>query len=193
MVEKENRYFQVRNIKMSGTYGKVLVFTDITESHLAKKRLEEMAITDPLTGLYNRRYFVDQFQSVSEPGVMILVDVDHFKLINDRFGHSEGDRILIELGDIIQNQLPNAMVCRYGGEEFLIYQTNTTLEMGADLAECLRTSVVEREDAITYTISSGVCMYQVGDFMASVNQADALLYQAKDAGRNQVRVRYATS
>lgn len=187
IIEKDDRYFQVRNIKMAGTYGHVLVFTDITENHLAKKRLEEMAITDPLTKLYNRRYFVEQFLTLTDSGVMILVDVDHFKRINDQYGHSEGDRILIELSNIIKEVLPESVVCRYGGEEFLIYQMSASLEMGVKLAEKLRLKVEMRQDPISYTISSGVCLYKVGDFMASVNQADELLYQAKDGGRNQVR------
>ena len=124
---------------------------------------------------------------------MIALDIDHFKSINDRFGHDVGDAVIIALADLMrQEQRAGAALCRSGGEEFLLLLPGVSLSQAAAIAERLRTRVAghEMETAGHITLSLGVAHWgaQSGDLAAVLKQADKALYDAKHGGRNCVVV-----
>ena len=163
----------------------------------------EMAITDQLTGLYNRRYMkkqLDQFVSRANRGggavSVVLCDLDRFKRVNDIYGHDVGDEVLKEFGRRIQANLrPGDIACRYGGEEFVVIMPNTTLAMAYSIGDRLR-EVVEEEpfivnkgfESLDVTMSGGVATSTPPDedVMDLIKRADEALYSAKNAGRNRI-------
>ncbi len=166
-----------------------------------KNQLRILSITDPVTGLYNHRFFQDQLQrsfkeSVSQtlPLSLIMLDVDHFKSFNDRYGHAEGDRLLGAISKHIKDLCPSPITAaRYGGEEFAILCPNTTIFVASRLAERLR-EAIEASDTpgpwgkrAYVTVSLGVAMLSADTNQPSdlVTRADEALYQAKHLGRNR--------
>ncbi len=168
--------------------------------------LKQESITDALTGLRNRRYFD---QRISEevalstryklPLTLMLIDVDHFKKINDTYGHTVGDEVLQTLSKIIQNVVRDSdIVARYGGEEIVIITPNTTKEEAAILAERLREKVEQTkvatiattQEVVQVTISIGLCSLSpiITDKEALLEESDQSLYLAKKYGRNRVVV-----
>jgi diguanylate cyclase (GGDEF)-like protein/PAS domain S-box-containing protein len=172
--------------------GAVVTFTDITErlrqSSEARKRemfLRETANTDPLTGVGNRR-LVDRLLEMLSPGdALVLIDLDNFKLVNDRLGHQFGDRVLIDLAEHLKSQLRDGdEVARYGGEEFLVVLRNAR-EGGIKFAT--RMAVDWASTAPAATFSAGVAIHHEGaPSAATFRLADQALYQAKRNGRNCV-------
>jgi diguanylate cyclase (GGDEF)-like protein len=174
-----------------------------TEAKYARK-MYQVALRDGLTGAFNRRYFEERLNAElafakRHDGAMtlLLADLDHFKRVNDEFGHRAGDRILQRFTNLIQAEVRSEdVVARYGGEEFAIICRDTSENQAAVLAERLRT-VVEQEIfahdglAITVTVSLGIAgtkehnAYQRHEL---VERADKALYAAKSAGRNTWRV-----
>ncbi|GAA5314946.1 MAG: hypothetical protein AseanaTS_01500 [Candidatus Pelagadaptatus aseana] len=166
-----------------------------------KDQLKEQAAHDPLTGLYNRRYmddFISHELARSERAnlklAMIVLDIDFFKKVNDRFGHKAGDQVLINVADILSHNCRHGdVVCRYGGEEFLVLLTNISEPMALEKAEEIRQKVAQLRTTIddieiTTTVSAGVACYP--DDSTDNNElfllADAALYEAKGRGRNCV-------
>jgi diguanylate cyclase (GGDEF)-like protein/PAS domain S-box-containing protein len=162
--------------------------------------LERLAKEDPLTGLPNRRFFMDQFEKEYlraerygfELALMIL-DVDHFKMINDTHGHQVGDKVLIALAEAIRNSLRSSdMAGRYGGEEFCIFLPQTDGQQAAAVAEKLRNAVSKLqfsgETDFSMTCSIGVTVLHPGkdDITSIIRRADEALYEAKETGRNRV-------
>ncbi len=166
--------------------------------------LKQESITDGLTGLRNRRYFD---QRISEevalsrryklPLTLMLVDVDHFKKINDTYGHTVGDEVLKKLSQIILSVVRDSdIVARYGGEEIVIITPNTTKEDAGILAERLREKVEQTkvatiattQEVVQVTISIGVCALSavITDQEALLEESDQALYLAKKYGRNRV-------
>ncbi len=171
------------------------------------------AVKDPLTGLYNRRFALPHMTGLAEAGhdsapfcVMIL-DIDHFKQINDRFGHATGDQILIDVASRLQAQMrPTDILARIGGEEFLVVMAQTALPAAQAMAERLRQSIfaepfdggADQRDGSTVadafirvTLSVGVAQSgpdtgKEGGVSDLMSRADAALYRAKAAGRNKV-------
>lgn len=173
----------------------------IHESRIFKEDSEyyfKVAITDPLTGAYNR-YFIDtQLKYRLENGMLherstcyMMVDIDRFKAINDRYGHDIGDRVLIELVTLLQSNIRREdLLCRWGGEEFTILLNQTSLEDGLKIAEDLRVAVENNhfETVETVTISVGITTYREHETLESwFNRSDQLLYLAKASGRNCVK------
>jgi diguanylate cyclase (GGDEF)-like protein len=177
------------------------------ELHIANEHLEEMASLDGLTGLANRRGFDRELERAwrhagdcRQPIALMMIDIDHFKLYNDRYGHVAGDTCLRAVGETVSLvTLEEAvLVARYGGEEFALLLPNLDLARAAELAEEARKSI---EDLlITHaeapcglvTISIGVesLMPEKGQSAASlVEAADSALYAAKRGGRNRVVAR----
>jgi diguanylate cyclase (GGDEF)-like protein len=163
--------------------------------------LERLAITDPLTGLYNRRFFqsrlaaeIERARRYSRVLSLVMLDVDNFKEINDQRGHQFGDHVLAEVGKILmRNVRASDFVCRYGGEEFVVLLPETALEQAARAAEKLRTRLKERfqvsREPVALTVSLGVASYPspgVADEADLVRRADAALYEAKGLGRDRV-------
>ncbi|HRJ02200.1 MAG TPA: PleD family two-component system response regulator, partial [Hyphomonas sp.] len=163
----------------------------------------ELSVIDQLTGLYNRRYMNNQLQQLMHRAVMggkplsvMMLDIDHFKPINDTHGHQAGDEVLQELADRLRlNIRPMDVPCRPGGEEFLVILPETPGELAMAAAERVRRAiaaepfvVMSDTKSIKVTVSAGVSsLLGAHDTIADMMQrADAALYQAKSAGRNRV-------
>ncbi len=151
------------------------------------------SLTDPLTGLCNRRGFFAAVSGTSaQPACIIMADIDHFKQINDRFGHDAGDDTIITVASILKEAaLPTTVYGRLGGEEFGIFLPNTPLAAGHAFANALRMVIEARiHDSLPQgyqvTASLGVCEITNGDTRDGLRRADAALYQAKNGGRNRV-------
>jgi diguanylate cyclase (GGDEF)-like protein len=170
---------------------------------VALETLSRQATHDPLTGLFNRRY-LDQIlygeiaharQSGSQLGIL-MVDVDHFKRINDRYGHKAGDLMLQKLGELMKSCVRTAdIVCRYGGDEFVIVMPGVTESTVRKCAEDIRSrfemqSVIFENQKIQSTVSLGVAIYPLhGSNVDEVFiNADRAMYQAKQRGRNRVAI-----
>ena len=169
--------------------------THALEDALAK--IKQIAETDKLTGLYNRhntdkliQSCIEQAQQLQQHFSIILIDADHFKRVNDQFGHLAGDKLLVSLGQQLQALLrKDDHIGRWGGEEFLIICPHIAAFEATKLAERICQTIEQTEfDAIgQQTLSIGVTQYQVGDdFDHLIARADHALYQAKNQGRNRV-------
>ncbi|MDP9125223.1 MAG: GGDEF domain-containing protein [Pseudomonadota bacterium] len=169
---------------------------------LSLTRIQELASQDDLTGVFNRRHFMDLLQDERErshrtqqPYSVALFDLDHFKTINDRFGHAGGDAVLRNFCTLVQAHMRvTDRFARWGGEEFVLLMPVTTPVESASLAvERIRSAVASHDWSITsvlpaqvrVTVSAGVATCVTGESVeALIARADAALYQAKDAGRN---------
>lgn len=187
-----------------GTRTSIGISTDITEHYLLKEKLQQQAITDALTGLFNRRYFNDQCERefsrckrMKQTMSIIIIDIDYFKSINDRFGHPVGDAVLREVSKIYKSCLRKEnILCRIGGEEFAILLPDTNRQAATILAERVRLTQEKKpitgnwQVAIKPTISVGVSslLEQDKSFNDLLSRADRALYNAKKQGRNQVCV-----
>lgn len=167
----------------------------------ANDRLEKLAATDTLTNVANRREFLRRLEQEMARCIrnksslsLLLIDLDHFKAINDQHGHHGGDVVLMELVNQIQDMLrAGDLLGRIGGEEFAIFLTDTELESAGFMADRLRKSVEQHdfridEKTIHITISIGVVQYHppAETEKELINRADLLLYQAKENGRNRI-------
>ncbi|WP_051260983.1 sensor domain-containing diguanylate cyclase [Desulfovibrio inopinatus] len=179
--------------------GRVWFFRDITEKKLAEQRLQELATTDELTGIANRRHFMRQARHEVErarrynlPLSLIMLDIDHFKMINDAYGHEAGDRALRAFADIIRKSLREIDIFgRLGGEEFAVALPITTQDGAAIAAERLRRAVstlriTAHPEPFSFTVSLGVAQLDNSDLDNLLKRADAALYKAKSNGRNQI-------
>lgn len=167
-------------------------------SYQYKKRLELMAVTDGLTGLYNHRFIFERLEEeiakvarYGRPLSIIMLDIDNFKQVNDTFGHRAGDEVILSVAHAIMASLRKTDVAgRYGGEEFLVLLPETDLKAAHIVAEKIRNTVAllqfETKD-LAVTISAGVAEAEKGEsFEALINRADAKLYTAKRNGKNRV-------
>ncbi len=168
---------------------------------VANRHLAEAALTDLLTGLPNRRSAMDQLEQVwsaatrsGSPLSVMMIDIDHFKRINDTYGHATGDFVLREVAHTLRaSARREESVCRIGGEEFLVICPNTDLKVAMQAAERLRASletkkipVGQHEKAVTASIGVAVRKAETADIDALVSTADQAMYIAKESGRNQV-------
>ena len=175
---------------------------DITERRQMEVDLKELAITDPLTGLPNRRHFMAALERElarvkrfkTQPAAVLMVDLDHFKRINDRHGHAVGDAVLVHFAQLVRESLRITDTAgRMGGEEFAVLLPGADLETAREFAERLRHRVLRMPTAhegavIPLTASIGVSVLAPDDPRAetAMARADAAAYRAKEAGRNQV-------
>jgi diguanylate cyclase len=153
---------------------------------------------DPLTGLANRRAFEDAFAAAegSTPMCVALCDIDHFKSVNDRFGHAVGDRVLKVIAEALREACGEHLVARYGGEEFAILFSGVPVETAVATLDTARGAVAGKRYRLretdaplgAVTFSGGVSAYERGEVMGSVmGRADRLLYAAKGGGRNAIK------
>ena len=185
-------------LKGGRVVGSVTVFRDISEQKQLEEQLRLMSITDPLTGVYNRRFLQETLlkelyraERHGDPFSLIMLDLDRFKQINDRYGHEAGDRVLRHLVDLIQKRIRSSdCLARWGGEEFMLLLPHTQLAAANALAETLLQDLGTSEVSGVGSVSAsfGVTMVQPGDTVQRLEQrADTLMYAAKQAGRNCVR------
>ncbi len=168
----------------------------------AERRLMKMATTDPLTGLFNRRSLIAQADASIRQGsadaqstALVLGDIDHFKKVNDRYGHEAGDAILEQVAELLNSVARHGdIVARWGGEEFLIFLPATGLDSALILAERVREAVAAQAldhagTSIPITMSLGVAELAPGEPLgAAIARADRGLYASKTDGRNRVSV-----
>ena len=202
--------------------GRLMVFRDITERKQDEKRLwyanerlqrqlieigllqsklREQAIRDPLTNLFNRRYLEETLdrelaraERESYPVCIIMIDLDHFKKINDTYGHDAGDEVLRALAKTLSEQSRRGdFACRYGGEEFVIVMPNITKHTAYERARKLRRRLNSLEipyecHRLTTTISMGIASYPANGEtrQALLRAADQAMYGAKRAGRDHI-------
>jgi diguanylate cyclase (GGDEF)-like protein len=177
----------------------------VVEAHKIHKRLVEqqrlqhLSITDPVTQLTNHRFFQEkvrlEWEKHKETGLplsLIMIDVDHFKKFNDRFGHPEGDKFLQRIASTLQEQIPGkGSLSRYGGEEFAVILPKTNSPEALSLAEKLRNQVLDLNYQ-NYPLSISLGVASAPEHASSVDEliisADQSLYQAKPRGRNQTVV-----
>lgn len=186
-------------LHFNGVWNAVGIIRDVTERKQAERLLVQMSITDPLTGAYNRRYFMEVLEKemaratrTASPLSLVMMDLDHFKQVNDQFGHVAGDRVLQEFVSMIQGRMRQTdTLARWGGEEFVLLLPDCPLAEAAQLADGLRRNVPMisfAQEKAKVTASFGLTEYALADTVDSfVQRADALLYEAKAAGRNAVR------
>jgi diguanylate cyclase (GGDEF)-like protein len=166
--------------------------------------MEQLATTDPLTGLANRRAMALEIEAAlalaqrsGQPMALAMIDIDHFKHINDRHGHAAGDAALVRCSQLLQAHLRTAdRLGRWGGEEFVLVTPLTRVSACMELAERLRATVAAGafEHGATVTLSIGLAGYQPGDDLSSLlARADQALYRAKTLGRNRVELQALTA
>jgi diguanylate cyclase (GGDEF)-like protein len=169
-----------------------------------QREYKRNASIDGLTGLYNRRWidealprFVARYSRGKQSLSILIVDIDHFKKVNDTFGHPAGDQVIVAVAHSMRNNLrPTDMVARYGGEEFLIILPDTDKEQARLVADRVRTAVVELEltvegqpDLKSVTISlGGACLEGTQTMADLIAAADRMLYESKHGGRNRVMI-----
>lgn len=201
---KQNRIFYV-NVKpfLNDQNKKIVVLYDITLQEQQKEELKKLATIDYLTGIYNRHHFhtILQFQLEkqrryleSKPFAILILDLDHFKQINDQYGHLIGDEVLKEFALTIKNNVRKSdFFARWGGEEFIILMPEANKEQALQLGEKVR-SLIENHFKNHFklpaiTVSIGISLFSSNDTINSIlERADQALYLAKKNGRNRVEI-----
>lgn len=214
----EHRLLRARARNEFGSDGEatqvLMVARDVTEEYEQARRLkaeqemalatarraQELANTDPLTGLANRRYAMSEIDRAimvarkqKTPLSLVVFDLDHFKSVNDAHGHIAGDRVLTKVARLAQLLVPEGdLVARFGGEEFVILLQNADTQEACEFCERLRWTIESGsavEDLPGVTASIGYASFEPSDTSLTLfARADAALYEAKTAGRNQIRM-----
>lgn len=190
-------YFHIKVSKMKGTNEYILSFNNITEIEQEKRQIRKLAEYDPLTKIYNRVKLNNMFPEIfykanryNQYFSVVLLDIDHFKLINDTYGHNVGDKVLVELARLINMGLRQSdTFARWGGEEFIIVCELSNQKETVSLASRLRADVESYSFDIVknITCSFGVSQFKNGDTQVRLlERVDQALYEAKERGRNQV-------
>ncbi len=209
--------FMYQNITMfpltslSGEVEQVcLMVFDVTDEALSKKgmqalnhKLQQISRIDGLTGLYNRRFWEEQLELEfkrsrrnEKPASLMMLDIDHFKSINDQYGHLAGDQVIRTLATILGHTVRETDICgRYGGEEFCVLLPETSSRRARLVAERVRHQVQEtlvhfEQRQIQFTVSLGLAElnHTIQSPVTWLEKTDQALYQAKESGRNQVRI-----
>lgn len=180
------------------------------ENAINNEKLKLLGLTDALTGIHNRRYFMQRLEEEVVRGLRqqlpvscLFIDIDHFKSFNDVYGHAVGDQVLRYVADIIKKQMRlSDVLARYGGEEFSVLLTNTDTNLAQEIAERIRSSIADAvlktesvEEDLNVTVSIG-CTTMLNPSSNNItalgenllNTADQALYVSKESGRNQVSV-----
>ena len=192
-----------KTIEYNNEIALYLAFQNITLRKERENKLQNQADKDPLTQAWNRRYFesvvpekVKKLITQSKYYSLLMIDADKFKKVNDTYGHKIGDRVLIEIVDVCEHSLrSNDLVCRFGGEEFMIFLDDTNSDSALKVAERLRNAIAdviiygENKEEIKVTVSIGVVSSEKTDSLdVLLSQADDAMYLAKHNGRNRVEI-----
>ena len=173
-----------------------------TERYRREKRIARLAARDPLTALYNRRALEVRASrllddvSNTRPGALLLIDIDNFKLVNDLYGHTAGDQLLIALSEMIRSVLPEgALAARLGGDEFVILLNNTSSEQIVGLGNALReqfhhtaSQTFATPERVTLSIGANLFDQPPTSLAALIEQGDTALYESKRGGRDRIRL-----
>ncbi len=173
-----------------------------TERYRREEQIARLAARDPLTALYNRRALEMRAPSLlsevsqARPGALLLIDIDNFKLINDLYGHTAGDRLLVALSEMIRAQLPDdSLAARLGGDEFVILLNDTSnariVALGSALREQFHQAASQAfamPEAVTLSIGASLFDTPPASLAALIEQGDAALYESKRGGRNRIRL-----
>lgn len=173
-----------------------------TERYRREKKIAHLAERDPLTTLYNRRAFEVRAMrllgevSTTRPGALLLIDIDNFKLVNDLYGHTAGDRLLVTLSEMIVSQLPEgALAARLGGDEFVIVFRDASNERIIELGSTLRdrfygaaSQAFDTPEAVTLSIGAHLFDQPPASLTAIIEPGDVALYQSKRGGRDSIRL-----
>jgi len=189
-------------VAAAGSLAALVLFLLTVSLVSAWTRAHELSMRDPLTGLYNRRYLEETIgrelpraRRLNQSVGVIVLDIDHFKLLNDTYGHDAGDIVLAKTGELLRSASRKGdIACRFGGEEFAIVLPGATLAIARTRAEDIRSTVeamrfhFEGETIGPLTVSAGVAAMapHSQDWSFVMHQADRALYTAKQAGRNKV-------
>ena len=189
---------------VEGTMAIMLIALSMTgtERYRREKRIARLAARDPLTALYNRRALEVRAARLLEdisparPGALLLIDIDNFKQVNDLYGHTAGDRLLVTLSDMIRSVLPDrALAARLGGDEFVILLRNASNEQIVGLGSALReqfqhtaAQTFATPAAVTLSIGANLFDHPPASLAALIEQCDAALYQSKRGGRDSIRL-----
>ena len=178
-------------------------FQDITSHKKRESLLQSQADRDPLTSLFNRRYFeaktaqkIEAAHARKQSFAVLMIDADNFKNINDTYGHKIGDKVLIELAAVCERSLrQDDLVARYGGEEFVVFLANVSGEIAVTVADRLREAIAQivvyadNGQPISFTVSIGVAPSGISDNInMMIKMADDAMYAAKQNGRNRVEI-----
>ena len=174
---------------------------DITEQKRLEEKLKKLSTKDNLTVFYNRRKFkeiirieIERVKRYNQPLSILMFDVDHFKKVNDKYGHAAGDYVLKTIAHIVRKNIRKIdYLFRWGGEEFLILSLETQLDKAHALAERMRKAIESHKfkKGIKVTVSFGVTEFKERDTQDSfIKRADDAMYKAKEKGRNRVEVRF---
>jgi diguanylate cyclase (GGDEF)-like protein len=199
-VEDKETIFEVNAsvAELDDNYNIVITFHNINELEEQKRAFEKSATMDALTRVANRMKFdmileqqIEMSKRYNHSFALILLDIDNFKMINDTYGHSVGDNILVELAMLMKNSVRKSdMVARWGGEEFAIILPQSRVKTAMKIAEKLRLKIENNsfEDGLNVTCSFGVCDYKKSYSVKTLIECvDEKLYEAKHSGKNQVR------
>lgn len=192
----DEKWVQSRITPIFDKDGEVLEFSAVYHDITNEKLLEQLYITDPLTKLYNRAHFdevvnfiVKHQRKADTDFVLVITDIDHFKSINDTYGHQVGDEALVSVANTLKDSLrEDDLIARWGGEEFVIMLKNVTLDEAKTIIEKVRASVEKNKinDTISVTASFGITKYILGeDIKKTFKRVDDALYEAKKSGRNR--------
>jgi diguanylate cyclase (GGDEF)-like protein/PAS domain S-box-containing protein len=192
-----------RNTEIKLRNANQLLQFQIERVEMLQERLQELAVRDPLTELYNRRYLQEALElefahpdRSSMPIAILMLDSDHLKHINDQYGHKAGDDFLVHISHVIRESVrAGDIACRYGGDEFVVVLSNVTEEVAVRRAEKLRRTVavhhiLHRNKKVNISVSIGIAMFPAHGSKAEVllQKADQALYKAKEKGKNKVVV-----
>jgi diguanylate cyclase (GGDEF)-like protein len=189
------------NVKTLPDGGRMLAYANVTDLVEQAERLRELATIDGMTGLFNRRHFLSlaeiewgRHRRYERPLSVLMLDIDRFKSINDRFGHDAGDHVIINIAEMCRlEKRQSDVIARFGGEEFLLLLPETQLPQARQLAERLRHTVQSRDlsttsKSIRATVSIGIAeaTSSMDTIFDLIKAADEALYTAKNSGRNCV-------
>lgn len=174
------------------TFSYLILQTFSNEYYKEKEALKKLASTDKLTGLYNRRYFENFFiqeieNNFEKEKFLIIIDIDKFKVINDTYGHQIGDKVLIEISNILKTTFNNSKISRWGGDEFVVIYNGKKDDLIKKMDLVLKKSLeIKLADSHQITLSSGVTKINKNDNRKLIfKKADNALYISKENGKNQ--------